>query len=1171
MHPDVDLQLGVHDSASDSPSDGWGSDGWGSDGSGSHGGSRGSRGDGFASASDGEDALLLSDQYSETHLASAVRAAHAAAPGGAADGDRRPRRGAAHFLVAVSAVVLMLLAVVSFRSVLQPATGDGDGNGEVMKSPNDNREYAAVTLPNGLQALLVSDATADMAGAAMDVMVGSTADPPQFLGLAHLLEHMLFLGTAKYPDENAYNAFLAAHAGSSNAYTSVEHTNYYFEVDAAHLGGALDRFAQFFVAPSLNPGALNREMHAVASEHAKNLQSDAWRQLQLLKHVSSPATSFHQFSTGDLHTLNRTGLHDALVAFHGAYYTAPRMRLCVLGREPLSELRQRVVQLFDGVRASAVPTPALPDDPPSPDVRAVFPPATLRRVISMTPVEDAHVVSLLFPLPSQYYAVRTAPVNAIASLLGDESPGSLSQYVKAADMADTVSVGIEVDSSGMALLAVSLTVIPSFADTMGGPGAVDGGLHTLLHAVFAYINAMVASSAPSAAFWAELRDAAQLHYHFPTKQGTASTVSELAQRLQAAAPELALRPPSTWQWDGAAVDDLMGLLTPQNVLVMDMSSRFAAYASELGEEEPVYGTAFASSKLSDAQVAALSNAALPGAGFHPPRRNPYLPKLAELQVLPPPTADPRVGGDVAPPATRPVVVDGGTASDAHTVWWLQDTEFQRPFVDVRLQLDVSVQPTPRNAVLMALYVQAVKDHLQLEAYEAARAGFAFSLSSSARPAVLSLALTGYSSGMHAWLAAVVNGTAHPALHVDRFEATRALVLQDLANQNQDQSYKIALRTMHLMMRLSTAAVGDMLDAAEVVSFDDLKDFAAVVLTAWRAQLLVHGNADVRTAHAMWATVRAVLPPQGGGAAPPPLSVDAVAAAQLHITNLTAPTNGAQPVTVQHTVPNPDNTNHAVLRLMQAGLQDRCVAGSASGGAVARPAATLVEPPAACVRRTTLFKLLRTLMQEPAFNVLRTQEQLGYIVGAYPFDMATWMGPPGALLPTPTDASDPAAPYAVGGMDVALGVMLLAQGDAKGAAAMDARVVAFMQSFRRTLEGLSVDEWNAGVAAVLTDVERRPLSLADRTTRVWRPISARSFWFTRLDREAAVLRSLRANNATLPPLRNEVLRVYDDAAARTVAVEVFGGGVEPPFPAPPAGNVPMATAEEFKTAWEGVFS
>lgn len=70
---------------------------------------------------------------------------------------------------------------------------------------------------------------------------GSLSDPSDIAGLAHFCEHMLFLGTKKYPKENEYSQFLSEHAGSSNAFTSGEHTNYYFDVSHEHLQGALDR------------------------------------------------------------------------------------------------------------------------------------------------------------------------------------------------------------------------------------------------------------------------------------------------------------------------------------------------------------------------------------------------------------------------------------------------------------------------------------------------------------------------------------------------------------------------------------------------------------------------------------------------------------------------------------------------------------------------------------------------------------------------------------------------------------------------------------------------------------------------------------------------------------------------------------------------------------------
>lgn len=172
----------------------------------------------------------------------------------------------------------------------------------VEQSPQDDRCYRHVVLPNGLSALLISDPTTDKASAALDVRVGHLSDPDCAPGLAHFLEHvscgavlktmmsckfnfvvcmrilnlisahpthishpthtcpqpiqhytrhmqMLFLGTEKFPDENEYNQYLNKHGGSSNAYTDMEWTNYYFDCSADHLEGALDRFSQFFIAP----------------------------------------------------------------------------------------------------------------------------------------------------------------------------------------------------------------------------------------------------------------------------------------------------------------------------------------------------------------------------------------------------------------------------------------------------------------------------------------------------------------------------------------------------------------------------------------------------------------------------------------------------------------------------------------------------------------------------------------------------------------------------------------------------------------------------------------------------------------------------------------------------------------------------------------------------------
>jgi nardilysin len=59
------------------------------------------------------------------------------------------------------------------------------------------------------------------AATALLVNVGSYHDPPYLQGLTHFLEHMLFLGTEDYPEENAYDKFLSSCGGDDNAYTGV--------------------------------------------------------------------------------------------------------------------------------------------------------------------------------------------------------------------------------------------------------------------------------------------------------------------------------------------------------------------------------------------------------------------------------------------------------------------------------------------------------------------------------------------------------------------------------------------------------------------------------------------------------------------------------------------------------------------------------------------------------------------------------------------------------------------------------------------------------------------------------------------------------------------------------------------------------------------------------------
>lgn len=298
----------------------------------------------------------------------------------------------------------------------------------IIKSPEDKRLYRGLQLKNGMKLLLISDATADKSAAALDVHIGHMLDPDELPGLAHFCEHMLFLGTKKYPEENEYNKFLSEHGGSSNAFTSAEHTNYHFDVDPVHLPGALDRFAQFFVNPLFTASATEREVNAVNSENDKNLQNDTWRVNQLEKSTCKAGHPYTKFGTGNKDTLlaipiqRNQDVREELLKFHEQYYSSNVMALTVLGKESLDELAELVVPLFADVENKNVEVPEWLDHPYGQD--------QVKTKFSIVPIKDLRSLSITWPIPDLHRFYKVNPGHYLGHLIGHEGCGSLLSELK---------------------------------------------------------------------------------------------------------------------------------------------------------------------------------------------------------------------------------------------------------------------------------------------------------------------------------------------------------------------------------------------------------------------------------------------------------------------------------------------------------------------------------------------------------------------------------------------------------------------------------------------------------------------------------------------------------------------------------------------------------------------
>lgn len=290
-----------------------------------------------------------------------------------------------------------------------------------------------IKLNNGVEAYLISDPKTDKSGALMSVNVGSWEDPIEHPGIAHFLEHMLFLGTKKYPEEAGYHRFISEHGGYTNAFTTNTHTNYMFDVNNNAFPEALDRFASFFKDPLLNPSGVSRELNAIDQEYAKNLENDDWRLLFVDKELSNAEHPFHNFNIGNSTTLAKVS-RETLERWYRDHYSANLMKLIIVSALPMEQLLNFVVEDFKDVpnnnrQPFAIEKNALNDEAQG-------------KMVYIEPVKDTRTLTIVWELPPQFAKMKDSqPTMLLCSILGHEGAESLLRQLKQENLAVELSCG----------------------------------------------------------------------------------------------------------------------------------------------------------------------------------------------------------------------------------------------------------------------------------------------------------------------------------------------------------------------------------------------------------------------------------------------------------------------------------------------------------------------------------------------------------------------------------------------------------------------------------------------------------------------------------------------------------------------------------------------------------
>ena len=266
-------------------------------------------------------------------------------------------------------------------------------NLQILTPALEKREVGKILLDNGMSVYLVSDPGVDQSASAVSVRAGAWQDPKEYPGMAHFLEHMLFMGTGAYPDESEYMQYIGDNGGKVNAFTASDRTVYMFSVNNDAFEGALDRFSHFFIDPLFSTSSINRELHAVDQEHAKNIQNDMWREYMIFKETGNKDHPNAKFSTGNAQTLSGIP-QSALKDWYASHYSADQMNLVLISPLPISTLKELASEKFCKVHKRAVDN-SLCELP-------MFSEEQKGHVIYIKPVKDLKIASIVWELPKNF-------------------------------------------------------------------------------------------------------------------------------------------------------------------------------------------------------------------------------------------------------------------------------------------------------------------------------------------------------------------------------------------------------------------------------------------------------------------------------------------------------------------------------------------------------------------------------------------------------------------------------------------------------------------------------------------------------------------------------------------------------------------------------------------------
>ncbi|WP_277052125.1 pyrroloquinoline quinone biosynthesis protein PqqF [Zestomonas thermotolerans] len=313
----------------------------------------------------------------------------------------------------------------------------------------------SLVLGDGLRTTLVHTPDDSHAAVLLRVAAGSHDEPRAFPGLAHFLEHLLFLGGRRFVGEQRLMPFVQACGGRLNASTGARSTEFFFELPAARLVEGLARLQDMLLYPALEESIQLREREVLEAEfRARAADLDTLAEAALAWAVADghPLRDFHAGNRASL-AVEQAAFRHALAVFHQRHYRRGACSLVLLGPQPLEELQSLAAQLARSLPAGAPPPRGAP-----PELLPLRSPSLAMHLAAGLPR-----LWLGFVLDGQ--AHLEPAVGLLDWLLGDESPGSLLARLGELGLVDGLRLRLPYQHAGQGLLVLDFSLVDAGAET----------------------------------------------------------------------------------------------------------------------------------------------------------------------------------------------------------------------------------------------------------------------------------------------------------------------------------------------------------------------------------------------------------------------------------------------------------------------------------------------------------------------------------------------------------------------------------------------------------------------------------------------------------------------------------------------------------------------------------